>query len=183
LQKKLPQREKSELMALIEYTLRQETDFQWSVTALLPVTSSLKASIDPKLYQQQVLATMEAGDYRRKPKRDEVQQRLTAIKSIAAKFVEYEDCTVALKIDEVLVIELIEHFNTYQDEHFAFCIILTSCLDGLDSCFADEAVDQKLRLRVLRTLFAIYRIYTDRGMDRDDGIPGLLVNNTVESDA
>jgi hypothetical protein len=98
-------------MALLEHTLQQEPDFQWSVTALHPVTSSQKASIDPKLYQQQVLAVMEAGDYRRKPKRDEVQQPLTAIKSIADKFVEYEDCTVALKIDEVLVIEVIEHFN------------------------------------------------------------------------
>ena len=118
------------------------------VTALLPATASQKASIDPKLYQQQVLAAMEAGDFRRKPKRNEVQQRLTAIKSIADKCVEYEDYTVALTIDEVLVSEVIEHFNTYQDEHFAFCIILSSCIDGLDSCFADEAADQKLRLRV-----------------------------------
>src|SRR5690349_12987917 len=98
LQKKLQQREKSELIALIEHMLRQEPDLQWLITTPLPVASSQKASIDPKLYQQQVLAVMAAGDYRRKPKRDEVQQRLTAIKSIADEYVEYEDYTAALTI-------------------------------------------------------------------------------------
>jgi hypothetical protein len=104
LQKKLQQREKSELIALIEHMLRQEPDLQWLVTTPLPVASSQKASIDPKLYQQQVLAVLAAGDYRRKPKRDEVQQRLTAIKSIADEYVAYEDYTAALTIYEVLVV-------------------------------------------------------------------------------
>jgi hypothetical protein len=36
-----------------------------------------------------------------------------------------------------------------------------------------------MRLRVLRTLFAIYRFYTDSGMDLDEDIPGLLVGNTT----
>ncbi len=31
----------------------------------------------------------------------------------------------------------------------------------------------------LRTLFAIYRFYTDGGMDVDEDIPGLLVGNTT----
>jgi hypothetical protein len=161
LQKKLQQREKSELIALIEHMLRQEPDLQWLVTTPLPVASSQKASIDPKLYQQQVLAVLAAEDYRRKPKRDEVQQRLTAIKSIADEYVAYEDYTAALTIYEVLVSEVIEHFNTYRDEYVAFCVILSGCIDGLDSCFA------------------IYRFYTDSGMDLDDDIPGLLVGNTT----
>jgi hypothetical protein len=71
--------EKPELVAIITHILRQEPDLQWLITTPLPVASSQKASIDPKLYQQQVLAAMAAGDYRRKPKPDEVQQRLTAI--------------------------------------------------------------------------------------------------------
>jgi hypothetical protein len=74
---------------------------------------------------------------------------------------------------------VIEHFNTYRDEYVAFCVILSGCIDGLDSCFAGEADDQEIRLRVLRTLFAIYRFYTDSGMDLDDDIPGLPVGNTT----
>jgi hypothetical protein len=36
-----------------------------------------------------------------------------------------------------------------------------------------------MRLRVLRMLFAIYRFYTDSGMDLDEDIPGLLLGNTM----
>jgi len=79
--------------------------------ALLPEASSQRASIEPKLYQQQVLPAMAAGDDRRRPKRDEVQQRLTAIKSIADEYVEYEDYIAAFTIYDVLVREVIEHFN------------------------------------------------------------------------
>lgn len=39
-----------------------------------------------------------------------------------------------------------------------------------------------MRLRVLRTLFAIYRFYTDSGMDLDEDIPGLLVGNTTSQE-
>jgi hypothetical protein len=54
---------------------------------------------------------MAAGDSRRKPKRDEVQRRLTAIKSIADEFVQQKDYAAALTIYEVLVSEVIAHFN------------------------------------------------------------------------
>ena len=115
LRKSLEQREKNELIAIITHMLRQEPDLQWLITTPLPVASSQKASIDPKLYQQQVLAAMAAGDYRRKPKRDEVQQRLTAIKTIAGEFAAQEQYAAALTIYEVLVSEVIAHFNDYRD--------------------------------------------------------------------
>ena len=52
------------------------------------------------------------------------------------------------------------------------------CIDGLDSCFAGQEDNQEVRVRVLRTLFAIYRFYIDSGMDLDEDIAGLLVGNT-----
>jgi hypothetical protein len=66
-----------------------------------------------------------------------------------------------------------------RDKYVAFCVILMGCIDGLDSCFAGGQDTPKMRLRVLRTLFAIYRFYTDSGMDLDEDIPGLLVGNTT----
>src|SRR5205085_11630364 len=101
-----------------------------------PTASSLKTSIDPKIYQQQILAAMSAGDYQRKRKRGEVQRRLTAIKTIADEFTAQENYAAALTIYEVLVNEVTQHFNDYRDEYIAFSIILTGCIDGLDSCFA-----------------------------------------------
>src|SRR5205085_5907329 len=133
-----------------------------------PTASSLKTSIDTKIYKQQVLAAMSAGDYQRKRKRGEVQRRLTAIKTIADEFAAQENYAAALTIYEVLVTEVIEHFNDYRDEYVAFSVILMGCIDGLDSCFAGEEDNPQMRLRVIRVLFAIYRFYTDSEMDLDE---------------
>jgi hypothetical protein len=174
----LEHREKSELIAIIQHMLLQEPDLQWLLATQLPTASSLKASIDPKIYQQQIVAAMSASDNQHKRKRGEVQRRLAAIKSIADEFAANENYAEALTIYEVLVNEIIAHFNDYRDEYIAFCVILTGCIDGLDSCFAGEEDNPQMRLRVIRALFAIYRFYTDSGMDLDEDIAGLLVGNT-----
>ncbi len=179
LKKNLEQREKPELIAIIQHILRQEPELQWLLNTPLPTASSRKSSLDPEVYRQQVLAAMAAGENQHKRKRGEVERRLTAIKSIADEFVAQENYAAALTIYEVLITEVIEHFNAYRDEYVTFCVILMSCIDGLDSCFAGEEDNQEIRLRVLRTLFAIYRFYTESGMDLDEDIPGLLVGNTT----
>ena len=179
--KNLEKREKPELIAIIQQMLRQEPELAWLLNTPLPLptASSQQSSLKPEVYQQQVLEAMAVNGNPRKRKRGEVERRLTAIKSIADEFLKHEDYLAALTIYEVLVTEIIKHFNDYGDEYIAFCVILTNCVDGLDSCFAGEEDDPEARLRVLRTLFAIYRFYTDSGMDLDEDIPGLLVGNTT----
>jgi hypothetical protein len=179
LKKNLEQREKPELIAIIQHMLRQEPEMQWLVNTPLPSASSRKSSLDPEVYRQQVLAAMAAGENQRKRKRGEVQRRLTAIKTIADEFVTQENYAAALTIYEVLISEIIEHFNAYRDEYVTFSIILMGCIDGLDSCFAGEEGNPEMRLRVIRVFFAIYRFYTDSWMDLDEDIPGLLVGNTT----
>jgi hypothetical protein len=179
LKKNLEQREKPELIAIIQHMLRQEPDLQWLLMTPLPTALSRKSSLDPKVYRQQVLAAMATGENQRKRKRGEVERRLTAIKTIADEFAAQENYAAALTIYEVLITEVIQHFTDYRDEYIPFSIILMGCIDGLDSCFAGEEDNQEMRLRVLRTLFAIYRFYTDSGMDLDEDIPGLLLGNTT----
>lgn len=179
LKKNLEQREKPELIAIITHMLRQEPELQWLLMTPLPIASSRKSSLDPEVYRQQVVAAMSAGDSQRKRKRGEVQRRLTAIKSIADEFVAQEQYAAAFIIYEVLVSEVIAHFNDYQDEYVAFSMILRGCIDGLDSCFAGEEDNPEMRMRVIRILFAIYRFSTDGWMDLDEDIPGLLVGNTT----
>ncbi len=179
LKKNLEQREKPELIAIIQHMLRQEPELQWLLMTPLPTASSPKSSVDPEVYRQQVLAAMSAGEYQRKRKRDEVERRLTAMKSIADEFAAQEHYAAALTIYEVLVSEVIDHFNAYRDEYVAFSMILMGCIDGLDSCFAGEEHNSEMRMRVIRVLFAIYRFYTDSWMDLDEDIPGLLVGNSA----
>jgi len=182
LKKNLEQREKDELIAIIMDMVRQEPDLQWLLKASLPTASSPMAVIDPKEYRQQVLAAMAIGENQRQRKRGEVERRLTAIRSIADEFAAQENYVAALTIYEVLVTEVIEHFNDYRDEYLAFSVMLMRCIDGLDSCFAGEEDNPEVRLRVLRTLFAIYRFYMDSGMDLDEDIPGLLVGNATSEE-
>src|SRR5712692_8202140 len=116
LKKKLEKLEKPEFIAIITHMLRQEPDLQWLLATPLPTASSQKASIDPKIFQQQILAAMSASDNQRNRKRGEVQRRLAAIKSIADQFAANENYAGALTIYEVLVNEVIKHFNDYRDE-------------------------------------------------------------------
>ena len=178
LKKNLEHREKPELIAIIQHMLRQEPELPWLLMTPLPTVSSRKSSVDPEVYRQQVLAAMAAGESQRKRKRGEVERRLTAIKTIADEFAAQEQYAAALTIYEILVTEVIEHFNDYRDEYVAFCVILIGCIDGLDSCFAGGEDNSEMRLRVLRMLFAIFRFYTESGMDLDEDIAGLLVGNT-----
>ena len=179
LKNNLEQREKPELIAIIQHMLCQEPELQWLLMTPLPTVSSRKSSVDPEVYRQQVLAAMAAGESQRKRKRGEVERRLTAIKTIADEFAAQENYAAALTIYEVLITEVIEHFNDYRDEYVAFCVILIGCIDGLDSCFAGGEDNSEMRLRVLRMLFAIFRFYTDSGMDLDEDIADLLVGNTA----
>ena len=78
LRKNLEQREKPELIAIITHMLRQEPDLQWLLTTPLPTSSPRKASIDPKMYRQQVQAAMSVGENQRQRKRHEVQRKLDA---------------------------------------------------------------------------------------------------------
>src|SRR5438128_12029917 len=124
LKKSLEQREKPELIAIITHMLRQEPELEWLLNTPLPIASSRKTSIDPKIYQQQVLAAMSAGDYQRKRKRGEVQRRLTAIKTIADEFAAQENYAAALIIYEVPVSEVLGPFNCYRDDYVVFRLIL-----------------------------------------------------------
>ena len=102
LKRNLEQREKLELIAIIQHMLRQEPDLQWLLMTPLPTTSSRKSSVDPEVYRQQVLAAMAAGENLHKHKRGEVERRLTAMKSIADEFAAQENYATAFTIYEVL---------------------------------------------------------------------------------
>lgn len=179
LQKNLEQREKSELIAIIQQMLRQEPGLEWVLTTPLPASGSSQDAPDPEVYRKQVLAAMEAGGPIGRRKLQPVERQLAAIKGTADAFVEHQQYVAALTVYEVLVTEIIKHFNDYRDDYIAFCVTLQGSIDGLDSCFAGEEDNSQIRLRVLRTLFNIYRFYTDTGMDLDEDVPGLLIGNTT----
>jgi len=179
LQKTLEQREKSELIALIQQMLCQEPELQWLLKTPLPLAPLPQVSLDPDLYRQQVRTAMEVGHQLRRYKRHEIQRRLLAIKTFADTFIKQQQYAAALTIYDILITEVITHFNTYPDEFIDFVVILQSCVDGLDSCLAGEDQHQSTRLQAFQALFAIYRYFTDHGMDLEDDLASLLVENAT----
>lgn len=178
--KDLVQREKTELIAIIKQMLQQQPEQEWLLQTPVPTLSQRTKPVDPQIYRDQIAATLSLADNPRNWKyRDEIKRRLSAIKATADAFAEHEDYTAAVTVYEVLVAEVLKHYNDYFDEYITFSLILYGCIDGLDSCFAGEEENQDFRLRVLQSLFAIYRFYTDSGMDLDEDIPGLLIGNTT----
>ncbi len=79
LKNNLKQREKSELIVIIQHMLRQEAELQWLLMTLLPTASSRKSSIDQEIYRRQILAAMAAGENQRTRKRGQVERRLTTV--------------------------------------------------------------------------------------------------------
>lgn len=160
--------------------LRQQPELEWLLKTPLPTSSKQKKPLDSEVYRRQIEAVLNSGSDRRKSRHDkEIERRLSAIKAIADDFAQQEDYFAAVTIYEVLVTEVLKHYNAYPDAYVAFSVILYGCIDGLDTCFAGEENSQQMRDRVIRALFAIYRFYTDMGMDLDEDIPGLLVGNTT----
>jgi len=178
--KDLTQREKTELIAIIKQMLQQQPELKWLLQTPVPTPSQRTKPVDPQIYRDQIAAILSLADNPRNRKyRDEIKSRLSAIKATADAFAEHEDYTAAVTVYEVLVAEVLKHYNAYFDEYITFSIILYGCIDGLDSCFAGDEENQDLRLRVLQSLFAIYRFHTDLGMDLEEDIPGLLIGNTT----
>jgi hypothetical protein len=179
LHKKLQQLDKSQLIAIIQQMLRQEPGLEWILTTPLPGSSSPQDSPDPEIYRKLVLAALKSGDERGRIKLQPVRERLAAIKATADAFVEHQQYIAALTVYEVLVTELAKLFNEYAEHYIAFYVTLQGSVDGLDSCFAGEEDNPQIRLRVLRTLFNIYRFYTNTHADLEEDIPGLLIGNTT----
>jgi hypothetical protein len=178
--KDLAQREKIELIAIIKQMLQQQPELEWLLQTPVPTPSQRTKPVDPQIYRDQIAVILSLADNPRHRKyRDEIKRRLSAIKATADAFAEHGDSTAAVTIYEVLVTEVLRHYNAYFDEYITFSIILHGCIDGLDSCFAGDEENQDLRLRVLQSLFAIYRFSTDSGMDLDEDIPGLLIGNAT----
>lgn len=182
--KDLDKRDKPELVAIIKHMLRQQSELQWLLTTPLPIDSPRKLPIDPETYRSQIEAALRDGSNYRRARLDKgfVQRRLSAIKAIADEFAQQEDYFGAVTIYEVLVTDVLEHYNQYHDEYIAFSVIINGCIDGLDTCFAGEEDSKEMREKVIRLLFAIYRFYTNTGMDLDDNIPGLLLGNTTSEE-
>lgn len=179
----LQRREKAELIAIIKLMLQQQPELAWVLQTPLPGKEELTqpGNSQAALYRHQIeKAVSSAAEHTRdRAYREALQNALGTLQTLAETLNRTEDTEAALTIYEVLVTEAIKHFSSVETGYLIFTPILSNCIDGLDTCFADGEENQEIRKRVLKALFAIYSFsvasYTDLGED----IPDLLAGNTT----
>ncbi|MGH2508943.1 MAG: hypothetical protein ACRDHZ_16290 [Ktedonobacteraceae bacterium] len=178
-EKDLHQRDKATLIAIIERMLQLQPDLAWVLETAQPAPTQGTQTLNPAPYRQQIQAAITAASKNDRDRKycEEMRNTLTTIQTIAVEYNQRQESFAALAIYEVLLSEVIAHFNDIRTEYVIFTTTLYSCIDGLDTCFADNEEHTELRLRVLKALFTIYRFFTDAHMDLDEDIPGLLIAN------
>lgn len=177
--KDLQRQDKATLIAIIQRMLQLQPDLVWVLETVQPAFTQDTRTFDPAPYRQQIRAAIIAADmhYRDRRYREEMRQTLATIQTIAADYNQRQESDAALAIYEVLLGEVIMRYSQPDADYETFTIVLYHCIDGLDTCFADNEENPERRLRALKALFAIYRFFTDSHMDLDEDIPGLLVAN------
>jgi hypothetical protein len=183
-EKDLLRREKPELVAIIQYLLQQRPELEWMLQTPLPVGSRSGQSLDPELYRRPLEKAISAvaEHHRDRNYREQLTNLLKTLQTMAEEFARQEEYAVALTLYEVLVAEAIKHFSDIEIGYLLFTPLLVSCIDGLDTCFADVEEKQEIRQRVLKALFAIYTFSANSYTDLGEDIPDLLVENTTDEE-
>lgn len=181
LEKDLQQLDKAALLAIIKRLLQQQPDLAWVVKTSLSTDGQSNEAVNPAPYRRQISEAILAAKthYRDLSYREKMVNTLKTVQDVAAEFNLKGKQAAAITVYEALISEIIKHFNGADADYVTFTTTLYSCIDGLDTCFADAEEDAELRLRVQKALFSIYRFFTDSYMDLEEDIPGLLVENAT----
>ncbi len=180
----LEQREKSELIAIIELMLQQQPDLEWILRTSLPGTGKHTISLDANPYRRQIEAAVSAviAHDRDRSYREALRNTLATLQKAADDFAEHEDYAAALTLYEVLASEAIRHFWRIETGYLIFPSVLESCIDGLDRCFAEAEEDQETRQHVLIMLLKMYLFSLSAPTDVGEDIPDLLIGNTTPAE-
>ncbi len=180
----LEQREKGELIAIIELMLQQQPDLEWILQAHLPETNKPTRTFDASPYRRQIEAAVSAviAHDRDRSYREALRNTLATLQKAADNFAEHEDYDAALTLYEVLASEALKHFWRIETGYLIFPPVLLSCIDGLDSCFASAEEDREMRQRVLVMLLKVYLFSLSAPTDIGEDIPDLLIGNTTPAE-
>lgn len=181
LEKDLQQLEKAPLIAIIKRLLQQQPDLAWVVKTSLEEHAQPDKGINSAPYRRQIDEAIIAAKthYRDLSYREKMVNTLKTVQTAAAEFNQKGNNAAAITLYEVLISEIVKHFNSADADYITFTTTLYSCIDGLDTCFADAEEEPEMRRRTQKALFSIYRFFTDSYMDLEEDVPGLLVENAT----
>lgn len=180
----LEQRSKEELIALIKQMLLRAPDLESLLELPLPTGKKSKQKINSETYRRQVAAAFGGSDfeYGAAPS---IAEELSATMEIANGFLAQSEIDNAATVYETIANGVIENYESVDDESGALGGVVQDCVEGLSKCLDDkvERANPKLREKILRALFEVYRFDVDfGGVGLSDGVPDLILKQADDAE-
>lgn len=146
----LANRSKEELVGLIKEMLKREPD----LTRLLelPVQPDRQTPLDVAAFRRQIAYALRQGDYGDYPDVTKTANELTAIVDTADRFREGKGWTSAGALYTLVLSEIVPKYPELYDEYGDVAVVLQSCAEGLEDCFAEGSPDPDARRAWLKAL-------------------------------
>jgi hypothetical protein len=138
--------------------------------------------VDPEIYRRQAAAVFGDADYEEWGAGDEVAEQLEAILEIGDGFLEQGQLAAAAAVYRPVLEEVLENYETFQDEEGSLGGVVTSCVSGLGACLAGTGEEVETRRSLLEALFAVFKFDVEYGgIGLSDEVPELIrVHATAE---
>ena len=173
----LERRSKEELIALVKQMLTRVPELETLLEVPLPTGKKSRQKVNPEIYRRQVAAAFRGLDYEYGVE-DTIAQQIRATLAIGDGFVEQGDLANAQAVYAAVIGEVLEHYGEFSDESGELGSVVQDAVAGLGRCLEADAkrAETKLREKILRTLFEVYRSDVNSGgVGLSDGVPDLIL--------
>jgi uncharacterized Zn finger protein len=175
----LEKRSREELIALIKLMLRREPDLEVLLNSPLPGARRAGEPARPEAYRRQAELAFDR-DTDEWGAAGEIADELEALVEDGKQFLAAKDVAGATAVYQGVLETVLENYESVHDEEGDLHRIVYACSEGLSKCLEAEA-DPARRETVLRVLFEVYRLDTERGgIGLSDGVPDFAEVCTPE---
>lgn len=177
----LEQRSKEELIELIRKMITRYPDLEILLELPSPEAGGAWRPVDPEIIRRQVQSAFYgAGD-------DwgaswDISQQLEDLLKLAHNYAEGEDRHNAVAVYRTIAKEVLDEYDTFQDEEGELGEIVNECVRGLKPCLA-MTEDPQERETILRALFEIYCWDVNSGgYGIGDEVPEIIIEMTTSEE-
>jgi hypothetical protein len=173
----LERRDKAELIDLIRRMLQRHPDLD---ILLAPPESDLRQPpVDPAAYRRQV-ATMLAREPYQWGNEIGIGWDLREMIANGDAFLRQGNYEAATGLYASVAAEIMEQYETFEDEEGALLRVVGRCAAGLGECLKGEQDHADLREEIVEAIFGVFVFAMEWGdLDLDESLPDLLVNQTT----
>ncbi|MGI8854725.1 MAG: SWIM zinc finger family protein [Thermomicrobiales bacterium] len=176
----LERRDKAELIDLIRRMLQRHPDLDMLLA--LPESAVRQPPVDPAIYRRQI-ATMLAREPYQWGDDIGIGWNLREMVANGDAFLRQGNYEAATGLYASVAAEIMEQYETFEDEEGALLRVVGMCVAGLGECLKGEREHTDLREEIIEAIFGVFIFAMEWGdLDLDESIPDLLVRRTTDDE-